>query len=106
MCYFKRAKQNKMKQKVEIIDGIEISTWKEIEKISKLYPKPIRYAEGTQARLFLLKFYMEPLLKDEKPPMDMMEPGRMITIAYKIYKESMGDATKDLALTLLKKFIN
>ena len=49
---------------------------------------------------------MEPLLKDEKPPMDMMEPGRMITIAYKIYKESMGDATKDLALTLLKKFIN
>jgi hypothetical protein len=95
-----------MKQKVEIIDGIEISTWKEIEKISKLYPKPIRYAEGTQARLFLLKFYMEPLLKDEKPPMDTMEPGRMITIAYKIYKESMGDATKDLALTLLKKFIN
>ena len=50
-----------MKRKVEIIDGIEISTWKEIEKISKLYPKPIRYAEGTQARLFLLKFYMEPL---------------------------------------------
>ena len=95
-----------MKQKVEIIDGIEISTWKEIEKISKLYPKPIRYGEGTQARLFLLKFYMEPLLKDERPPMDFMEPGRMITIAYKIYKESMGDATKDLALTLLKKFIN
>lgn len=95
-----------MKQKVEIIDGIEITTWKEIEKISKSYPKPIRYAEGTQARLFLLKFYMEPLLKDERPPMDMMEPGRMITIAYKIYKESMGDATKDLALTLLKKFIN
>jgi hypothetical protein len=95
-----------MKRKIEIIDGIEITTWKEIEKISKLYPKPIRYAEGTQARLFLLKFYMEPLLKDKKPPMDCMEPGRMITIAYKIYKESMGDATKDLALTLLKKFIN
>jgi hypothetical protein len=95
-----------MKQKVEIIDGIEISTWKEIEKISKLYPKQIRYAEGTQARLFLLKFYMEPLMKDKNPPMYRMEPGRMITIAYKIYKESMGDATKDLALTLLKKFIN
>ena len=106
MCYFKRAKQNKMKQKVEIIDGIEISTWKEIEKISKLYPKPIKYAQGTQAKIFILKFYMEPLLKDERPPMDFMEPGRIITIAYKIYKESMGDATKDLALTLLKKFIN
>ena len=49
---------------------------------------------------------MEPLMKDENPPMYRMEPGRMITIAYKIYKESMGDATKDLALTLLKKFIN
>ena len=95
-----------MRTQVEVIDGIEISTWKEIEKISKLYPKPIRYAEGTQARLFLLKFYMEPLMKDENPPMYRMEPGRMITIAYKIYKESMGDATKDLALTLLKKFIN
>ena len=95
-----------MKRNSEMIDGISVATWKEIEKISKLYPKPIRYAEGTQARLFLLKFYMEPLMKDERPPMDMMEPGRMITIAYKIYKESMGDATKDLALTLLKKFIN
>ena len=95
-----------MKQKVEIIDGIEISTWKEIEKISKLYPKPIKHAQGTQAKIFILKFYMEPLLKDERPPMYFMEPGRMITIAYKIYKESMGDATKDLALTLLKKFIN
>lgn len=49
---------------------------------------------------------MVPLLKDERPPMDCMDPGRIITIAYKIYKESMGDATKDLALTLLKKFIN
>lgn len=95
-----------MKQKVKIIDGIEISTWEKIEKISRLYPKPIRYTEGKQARLSLLRFYLEPLLKDERPPMDMMEPGRMITIAYKIYKESMCDATKDLALTLLKKFIN
>ena len=95
-----------MKQKVEFIDGIEISTWKEIEKISKLYPRPIRYADGTQARIFLLKFYLEPLMKDENLPMNMMDKGRMLTIAYRIYKESMGDLTKDLALTVIKKIIN
>jgi hypothetical protein len=95
-----------MKKNSEMIDGISVATWKEIEKISMQYPKKIRFAEGTQAKLFILKFYLEPLMKDENPPMYRMEPGRMITIAYKIYKESMGDATKDLALTLLKKFIN
>jgi hypothetical protein len=95
-----------MKKNSEMIDGISVATWKEIEKISTQYPKPIRYAEGTQAKLFMLKFYLEPLMKDERPPMDMMEPGRMITIAYKFYKESNGDTTKELALTLLKKFIN
>jgi hypothetical protein len=95
-----------MKRNSEIIDGISVSTWKEIEKISKQYPKPIRYAEGTVARLTMLKFYMEPLMKDERAPMDMMEPGRMITIAYKIYKESNGDNVRDLALTLLKKYIS
>jgi len=95
-----------MKRNSEMIDGISVTTWKEIEKISRQYPKPIRYAEGTVARITMLKFYMEPLLKDERPPMDMMEPGRMIAIGYKIYKESNGDTTKELALTLLKKFIN
>jgi len=95
-----------MKKNSEIIDGISVATWKEIEKISKQYPKPIRFAEGTVARIAMLKFYLEPLLKDERAPMDMMEPGRMITIAYKIYKESNGDTTRDLSLTLLKKFIN
>jgi hypothetical protein len=49
---------------------------------------------------------MEPLMKDERPPMQMMEPGRMITIAYRIYKESNGDNVRDLALTLLKKYIS
>jgi hypothetical protein len=95
-----------MKKNSEIIDGISVATWKEIEKICKQYPKPIRYAEGTQAKLFMLKFYLEPLMKDERAPMQMMEPGRMITIAYKIYKESNGDNVRDLALTLLKKYIN
>lgn len=95
-----------MKRKVEIIDGIEITTWKKIEKISKLYPKPIRYAEGTQARLFLLKFYMEPLMKDERPPMNAMDQGRMLTIAYKMYKESDGDLIKELSLKIIKKIIN
>ena len=95
-----------MKKNSEMIDGISVATWKEIEKISMQYPKPIRYAEGTQAKLFMLKFYMEPLMKDERPPMDMMEPGRMITIAYKIYKESNGDNVRELALTLLKKYIS
>ena len=95
-----------MKKNSEIIDGISVSTWKEIEKISRQYPKPIKYAEGTVARLTMLKFYMEPLMKDERPPMQMMEPGRMITIAYKIYKESNGDNVRDLALTLLKKYIS
>ena len=95
-----------MKRNSEIIDGISVATWKEIEKISKQYPKPIRFAEGTVARLTMLKFYMEPLMKDERAPMQMMEPGRMITIAYKIYKESNGDNVRDLALTLLKKYIS
>jgi hypothetical protein len=95
-----------MKRNSEMIDGISVATWKEIQKISKQYPKPIRYAEGTQAKLFILKFYMEPLMKDERPPMQMMEPGRMITIAYRIYKESNGDNVRDLALTLLKKYIS
>jgi hypothetical protein len=90
----------------EMIDGISVATWKEIEKISKQYPKAIRFAEGTVAKLTILKFYMEPLMKDERAPMDMMEPGRMITIAYKIYKESNGDNVRDLALTLLKKYIS
>jgi len=95
-----------MKKNSEIIDGISVTTWKEIEKISRQYPKPIKYAEGTVARLTMLKFYMEPLMKDERAPMQMMEPGRMITIAYKIYKESNGDNVRDLALTLLKKYIS
>jgi hypothetical protein len=95
-----------MKKNSEIIDGISVSTWKEIEKISRQYPKPIKYAEGTVARITMLKFYMEPLMKDERAPMQMMEPGRMITIAYKIYKESNGDNVRDLALTLLKKYIS
>jgi hypothetical protein len=95
-----------MKRNSEMIDGISVATWKEIEKISRQYPKPIRYAEGTVARITMLKFYMEPLMKDERPPMDLMESGRMITIAYKIYKESNGDNVKELALTLLKKYIS
>ena len=95
-----------MKKNSEMIDGISVATWKEIEKISMQYPKPIKYAEGTQAKLFVLKFYMEPLMKDERPPMDMMEPGRMITIAYKFYKESDGENIRNLALTLINKFIN
>jgi hypothetical protein len=95
-----------MKKNSEMIDGISVATWKEIEKISKQYPKPIRFAEGTQAKLFVLKFYLEPLMKDERPPMDMMEPGRMITIAYRFYKESEGENIKNLALTLINKFIN
>jgi hypothetical protein len=95
-----------MKRNSEIIDGISVATWKEIEKISRQYPKPIRYAEGTVARITMLKFYMEPLMKDIRAPMDMMESGRMITIAYKIYKESNGDNVRELALTLLKKYIS
>ena len=95
-----------MKKNSEIIDGISVATWKEIEKISMQYPKPIRYAEGTVAKLTILKFYLEPLMKDERPPMDMMEPGRMITIAYKFYKESDGENIRNLSLTLLNRFIN
>jgi hypothetical protein len=95
-----------MKKNSEMIDGISVATWKEIEKISKQYPKPLKYAEGTVAKITMLKFYMEPLMKDERPPMDLMESGRMITIAYKIYKESNGDNVRELALTLLKKYIS
>jgi hypothetical protein len=95
-----------MKRNSEMIDGISVTTWKEIEKISRQYPKPIKYAEGTVAKLTILKFYLDPLMKDERAPMQMMEPGRMITIAYRIYKESNGDNVRELALTLLKKYIS
>ena len=95
-----------MKKKIESIDGISIANWREFDKISKQYPKPIRFAEGTQAKLFILKFYLEPLMKDERAPMDTMEPGRMITIAYRFYKESDGENIRNLSLTLLKKYIN
>jgi hypothetical protein len=95
-----------MKRKVEIIDGIEISTWKEIEKISKNYPKEIRFAQGTVSKIAMLKFYIEPLLPNIDPPMNAMDQGRMLTIAYKMYKESDGDVIKELSLKIIKKIIN
>jgi hypothetical protein len=46
-----------MKKNIEIVDGLNAATWKEIEKITKNYPKEIRFAQGTQAKtkLSLLK---------------------------------------------------
>ena len=46
-----------MKRNSEMIDGITSETWKEIERISTFYPKEIKFAQGTQAKIALLKFY-------------------------------------------------
>lgn len=95
-----------MKKNSEIIDGLSIATWKQIEKITLNYPKPIRFIEGTQSRIHTLNFYLTPLQKDGRAPIESMEAGRMLTIAYKIYKESNGDVTKDLSLKIINKIIN
>ena len=83
-----------MKRNSEMIDGLSPATWKEIEKITRNYPKEIRFAQGTQAKIAMLKFYLEPLLPDYNPPILAMDQGRMLTIAYKIYKEADGDVMK------------
>jgi hypothetical protein len=95
-----------MKRNSEMIDGIKSETWKEIERITRNYPKEIRFAQGTQAKIAMLKFYLEPLLPDNNPPMVAMDKGRMLTIAYKIYKEADGDVIKDLTLKIINKVIN
>ena len=95
-----------MKRNSEMIDGIEISTWKEIEMIAKTYPKPIRYSDGLNSKIALLKFYLEPLLPDLNPPMVAMDKGRMLTIAYRLYQQCDGDVIKDLTLKIINKVIN
>lgn len=95
-----------MKSNNEIIDGLSVTTWKEIEKISRNYPKPIRFAEGAMAKIAMLKFYYEPILKDGKPPMEAMDQGRMLTIAFKMYINSEGDEIKKHAMNIINKIIN
>ena len=89
-----------------MIDGIEISTWKEIEMIAKTYPKPIRFIESYNSKLALLRFYLEPLLPDLNPPMMAMDKGRMLTIAYRLYKASDGDTVTNLSLKIINQIIN
>jgi len=95
-----------MKRNIEIIDGLSTATWKEIEKITRNYPKEIRYAQGTQSKIAMLKFYLDPILPNVPPPIERMEQGRMLTIAYRIYKEADGDVIKDLCLKIINKVIN
>jgi hypothetical protein len=94
-----------MKRNNELIDGIEISTWKEIEIISKTYPKPIKFSDGVNSKIALLKFYLEPILPDLDPPMMAMDKGRMLTIAYRLYKASDGDTVTNLSLKIINKII-
>ncbi len=54
-----------MKKSNELIDGIEESTWREIEMIAKTYPKPIRYVDGLNSKIAVLKKCMA-LFKDLK----------------------------------------
>ena len=47
-----------MKKNIEMIEGLSVATWKEIEKITRNYPKEIRYDQGTtqaKNKLTLLK---------------------------------------------------
>lgn len=95
-----------MKRSNAIIDGLSIEKWNEIEKITLNYPKDIRFAQGTQAKIAMLKFYLEPILPNEPAPLQRMDKGRMLTIAYKIYKEADGEVIKDLCLKIINKVIN
>ena len=95
-----------MKKNSELIDGIEISTWKEIEMIAKTYQKPIRFSKSYNSKLALLRFYLEPLLPDLDPPMMAMDKGRMLTIAYRLYKASDGDTVTNLSLKIINQIIN
>jgi hypothetical protein len=54
----------------------------------------------------MLKFYLEPMLPDVPPPIERMDQGRMLTIAYRIYKEADGDVIKDLCMKIINKVIN
>lgn len=95
-----------MKKSKELIDGIEIATWKEIEAIARTYPKPIKYSDGLNSKIALLKFYLEPILPDKKPPIESMDKGRMLTIAYRLYKSTDGDAVTNLSLKIINQIIN
>ena len=95
-----------MKKSYELIDGIDVTTWIEIENIAKNYPKPLRYVDGVNSKIAVLKFYLEPLLPNGKPPIEAMDKGRMLTIAYRLYKSSDGDTVTDLSLKIINKIIN
>jgi hypothetical protein len=95
-----------MKKNNELIDGIEISTWKEIEMIAQTYPKPIKFSDNINSKIALLKFYLEPLLPDLNPPIMAMDKGRMLTIAYRLYKASDGDTVTNLSLRIINQIIN
>jgi hypothetical protein len=95
-----------MKKNNEMIDGIDLETWKEIELIAKTYPKPIRFSDNINSKIALLKFYLEPLLPDLNPPIMAMDKGRMLTIAYRLYKASDGDTVTNLSLRIINQIIN
>lgn len=94
-----------MKNINETIDGIDISTWKEIEMIASTYTKPIKYINGIQSKIAILKFYLEPTFSKGRAPIETMDKGRMLTIAYNIYKAADGEATEDLALKVINRII-
>jgi hypothetical protein len=95
-----------MKKNNEMIDGIDLETWKEIEMISNSYPKPIKFTNNVNSKIALLKFYLEPILPDFNPPMVAMDKGRMLTIAYRLYKASDGDMVTNLSLKIINQIIN
>ena len=94
-----------MKNKVEKIDGIDLSTWQEIEMIASTYTRPIKYINGIQSKIAILKFYLEPTFTNSKAPIETMDKGRMLTIAYNIYKAADGEATRDLSLKVINRIM-
>ena len=95
-----------MKKSYELIDGIDVTTWREIENIAKNYPKPLRYVDGVNSKIAVLKFYLEPLLPNGKPPIEAMDKGRMLTIAYRLYRSTDGEAVTNLSLKIINQIIN
>ena len=90
-----------MRKKENKIDGISIENWDVIKNYANQYPKPVRYAENSSARIAILNFYNSRIHVNGKYGYEMIETGRIFSIAYKFYNSSDGEITRSTALNLL-----
>ncbi len=87
----------------EMIDGISLDTWKEIEIIASQYPKPIKFADSVSSKHALINFYLNSITPNSKPAYQTMDKGRMATICFRIYNAKETDGCREASVNLLKK---